>query len=209
MKIAASFLGAKNIPKLLTSLNVTNIDYIHVDVMDGKYVKNKTMPFSELCNITFYTRKRLDIHLMVSKPLKWIDEYASLNAEFLTFHLDIKDDLDKVFEKCHQYGVKIGLAVNPDDSVEKIYPYLDRINLVLIMSVVPGRSGQKFIETTYEKLDKLRDEIKKRHLKTLISVDGGVDLENAKKLKKADILVSGSTIMNSSNYQEMINKLRD
>ena len=89
MKVSASFLGAKNIPKTLTDLNITDVDYIHVDVMDGKYVKNKTMSFKELANITYYTRKRLDVHLMVLNPLKLIDLYATLNVEYLTFHLDI------------------------------------------------------------------------------------------------------------------------
>ena len=113
MKISASFLGSKNIPKTLTKLNITDVDYIHVDVMDGKYVKKKTMPFSELSLISNYTRKRLDVHLMVKNPLKLIDLYATLNVEYLTFHLDILDDLEKVFTRCKDYGIKIGIAINP------------------------------------------------------------------------------------------------
>ena len=97
MKISASFLGSKTIGKTLINLNVTDVDYIHVDVMDGKYVKNKTMPFSELVTIGNYTRKRLDVHFMVQNPLKLIDSYATLNVFCLTFHLDIKDDINTVF----------------------------------------------------------------------------------------------------------------
>lgn len=209
MKVSASFLGAKHISKTITDLNVTDVDYIHVDVMDGKYVKNKTMPFSELSNINYYSRKRLDIHLMVESPLKLIDSYATLNVEYLTFHVDIRDDLEKIFTRCNDYGIKIGLAVNPKDDVSIVYPYLEKIDLVLLMSVEPGLPGQEFIKSTLSKINTLKEEIKKRKVNTLISVDGGINLENAKYLKDIDILVSGSTIINSSNYQDTITKLRN
>ena len=209
MKISASFLGSKNIPKTLTELNITDVDYIHVDVMDGKYVKNKTMSFNELSNITYYTRKRLDVHMMVMNPLKLIDDYATLNIAYLTVHLDIKDKLDDIITKCQEYGIKVGLAVSPCESVEIVYPYLEKIDLVLLMSVEPGLPGQEFIPETYEKIKKLKTEIKSRNLNTLISVDGGVNLDNIKKLREVDIIVSGTTITNSDNYQDTISKLRD
>lgn len=209
MKISVSYLGVKNIPKTLRELNVTDADYIHVDVMDGKYVKKKTMAFSELSNITFYTRKRLDVHLMVLNPLKLIDSYATLNVEYLTFHVDIKDDLDKIFDKCRTYGIKIGLAVNPKDDVSIVYPYLDKIDLVLLMSVEPGLPGQEFIKATLSKINAIKDEIKKRNLNTLISIDGGITVENSKYLSDCDILVSGTEITKSSNFQDIITKLRN
>ena len=208
MKIAASFLGCAKIDKFLNKLNFTDIDYIHVDVMDGKYVKNKTMPLSELENITYYTRKRLDVHLMVLKPLKWIDNLASLNVECVTIHTDIKDNIEKVINLSKKFGIKVGIAINPSQEISEVYDYLDKIDRVLIMSVEPGFSGQKFIETTPLKVQELRNEITKRNLKTQISVDGGINFLNAKDLKSADILVSGSTIMNSDNYQDAITKLR-
>lgn len=208
MKVSASFLGAKNIPKTLTDLNITDVDYIHVDVMDGKYVKNKTMSFKELANITYYTRKRLDVHLMVLNPLKLIDLYATLNVEYLTFHLDIKDDFAKIFARCHDYGIKIGLALNPKQDVTMLFPYLEKIDLVLLMSVEPGLPGQEFITDIISKIKVLKEEIKKRNLHTLISIDGGINFENVKELKDVDIVVSGTTITNSPNYQEAITKLR-
>ena len=208
MKISASFLGSKNIPKTLMDLNVSDVDYIHVDIMDGKYVKNKTMPFSELSQITYYTRKRLDVHLMVKNPLKLIDNLASLNVEYLTFHIDISDNLNKVFERCHDYGIKIGLAINPCDDVSIVYPYLDKIDLVLLMGVNPGLPGQELIKSVLGKINTLKDEIKKRKLDTLVSFDGGVNLENCDYLKDVDILVSGSAIINSPDLQEIITKLR-
>lgn len=209
MKISASFLGCKKIGKTLSDLNLTDVDYIHVDVMDGKYVKGKTMPFSELSTIGNYTRKRLDVHFMVSKPLKLIDLYATLNVFCLTFHLDILDDLNLIINRCRDYGIKVGIAVNPTQDISLVYNYLDKIDLVLVMGVNPGLPGQKFIEDTPTKINTLRKEIEKRKLNTLISVDGGVNLENIEYLQNCDILVSGSTITNSHDYQEIITKLRN
>ena len=206
--IAASFLGSKNAAKVLTNLNVTDIDYIHVDVMDGKYVKNKTMPFSELSTITYYTRKRLDVHLMVLKPLKWVDDLASLNVDCISFHVDIKEDIFKVINRCREYGIKVGLVINPDQNIDMLYPYINKINKVIIMGVVPGKSGQEFIPETINKVKKLKKYLKENNLKTLISVDGGVNFMNAKDLKDADILISGATILKSDNYQDTITKLR-
>jgi len=207
-KISASFLGCKKISNVLKKLNVTDVDYIHVDIMDGKYVRNKTMPIDELLEISYYTRKRLDIHLMVMKPLKLIDSLATLNAEYITVHLNIKDKIDAIIEKCHLFGIKVGIAINPNQSISDVYPYLDQIDLVLIMGVEPGKSGQEFIPDTFKKLKEIKNEIVNRGLKTLISIDGGVNFFNAKDLKQTDILVSGSTITNSDDYQLAITQLR-
>lgn len=208
MKISASFLGASNIGSTLRRLNVTSVDYIHVDVMDGKYVKNKSLSLSELKEIPDYTRKRLDVHLMVQNPLKMINTFATLNVEYLTVHIDIKDNLDKIFERCKLYGIKVGLAVNPKDDISIVFPYLDKIDLVLIMSVEPGLPGQEFIKTSLTKINRLKEEIKNRGLNTLISVDGGITLDNVKYLSDVDIIVSGSTITKSPDFEETITKLR-
>ena len=208
MKIGASFLGSKDIVQVLEKLNITDVDYIHVDVMDGKYVKNKAMSTSDLASISYYTRKRLDVHLMVEKPLKYLNTLFNLNVEFINIHLNIKDNIDQVIKKCKQYGIKVGLALNPNQDIEMLYPYLEKIDLVLLMSVVPGLSGQQFIPETIIKLKKLKQEIAKRKVNVLINVDGGINFLNAKDLKQADIIVSGSTILNSSDYQDAIAKLR-
>ena len=209
MKISASYLGCKKIGQTLYNLNLTDVDYIHVDVMDGKYVKGKTMSFNELSTIGNYTRKRLDVHFMVERPLKLIDLYATLNVFCITVHLNIQDDLEMIIKRCSDYGIKIGLAINPDQDVSLVYPYLDKIDLVLLMGVNPGLPGQEFIKSTLTKINTLKKEVEKRKLKTLISVDGGVNLDNAKYLKDCDILVSGSTITKSNDYQETITKLRN
>lgn len=209
MKISASYLGCKKIGQTLNDLNLTDVDYIHVDVMDGKYVKGKTMSFNELSTIGNYTRKRLDVHFMVERPLKLIDLYATLNVFCITVHLNIQDNLEMIIKRCNDYGIKIGLAINPDQDVSLVYPYLDKIDLVLLMGVNPGLPGQEFIKSTLTKINTLKKELEKRKLNTLISVDGGVNLDNAKYLKDCDILVSGSTITKSNDYQETITKLRN
>lgn len=209
MKVSVSYLGCKNIPKTIIGLDKTDVDFIHVDVMDGKYVKKKTMSFSELSSINRYTQKRLDVHFMVRKPLKYIDDYALLNVFCMSFHLDIKDNLDKVIERTKMYGIKVGLVLNPDDEVEKIYPYLDKIDMVLVMTVIPGLPGQEMIMSVLSKIKELRKKFNEEKRDILISVDGGVNLENKHWLKDVDIITSGSCITKSDNYQKTITELRD
>lgn len=209
MKIAVSYLGVKNIPNTLRELDKTDVDFIHVDVMDGKYVKNKTMSFSELSSIGYYTKKRLDVHFMVSKPLKYIDDYASLNVSYMSFHLDTKNDVDEIIKRTKLYGIKVGLVLNPDDPIDEVFPYLDKIDLVLIMTVIPGLPGQELITDVIPKIFALKKEIKSRKLDVLISVDGGINLDNVSDLKGADIIVSGSFVTKSDNYQDTIDKLRN
>ncbi len=207
-KIAVSYLGVKNIGSTLMELDKTDVDFIHVDVMDGKYVQNKTMSFNELKKIGYYTKKRLDVHLMVMKPLNYIDDYASLNVASMSVHLDIRNNVAEVLERIKEYGIKAGIALNPGDDIDKIIPYLDKIDQILVMSVNPGLPGQTFIEDVLPKIDALRDLINKQNLKITLSVDGGVNLENCAKLSNVDIIVSGSCITKSDNYQDTITKLR-
>ena len=209
MKIAVSYLGSKNIYETINKIDLTDADYIHVDVMDGKYVTNKVNSYGEIKNIGHYTRKRLDIHFMVSKPLKLIDDYATLNVSCMTFHLDVGDDLKEIINKCKMYGINVGIAIDPKDDITSVYPYLQNIDLVLIMTVVPGLPGQELIKDVIPKIGLLKKEIKKQKVDVKISVDGGINDSNNKLLKDADILVSGSFVTKSNNYQEMISKLRN
>ncbi len=210
MKISVSFLGAENIPAFLQALNETDVNFIHVDVMDGKYVKKKTMPFKEMKHIRDYTEKRLDVHLMVESPKEYIDDYASLNTEYITIHKDIKEDVLKCLKQIKSYAIKTGIALNKEDSIQEIVPYLPYLDLILVMGVTPGKSGQEFLKETTSKLKELQA-LKKEYpnLSFIISVDGGMNEETAKQVKEnVDMLVSGSYIMNSDNYQEAINRLR-
>lgn len=207
MKISVSYLTSKDLENDLRKLNVTNADYIHVDVMDGKFVKNKSLPFKVIRNIHKYTNKRLDVHLMVKKPLKFISDYATLNTEFITIHIETKG-IDKALDLIEAYGIKTGLSIKPNTPLDALDPYLDRIDLILIMSVEPGRGGQEFMEDTIDRVKEVRKKLNEAKSKALISVDGGINEEVAAKLKDADILVSGNYVLSSDDFQYQIYKLR-
>lgn len=206
-KIAVSYLGVKSIPKAILMIDKTDADYIHVDVMDGKYTDYKTVGFNEM-TLGKYTQKRLDVHLMVKKPLKYIDDFALLNVDCINVHVDIKNDLSDVIDRIKLYGIKVGLTLNPDQDISLIEEYLPDIDNILVMTVVPGLPGQELIPETVDKLNTLKKIIDKAKLNITLEVDGGINLDNVKKVKNADIIVSGSCITKSEDYQETINKLR-
>ena len=208
MKVSASFLSSKNIPVDLAKLNDTDVDFIHVDIMDGKFVKNKTMPFREMRHIYEYTSKRLDVHLMVEEASKYIPLYAELNTECITIHVEIDEDIVKDLELIKSYSIKAGLAINPDTKVSSLIPYLPYIDQVIVMSVVPGEGGQAFIPETVNKIEELRALINSYKVNVLINVDGGVNDKTKDLCSNADILTSGSYILNSDNFQEKISSLR-
>ena len=208
MKVSASFLSSKNIPEDLTKLNDTDVDFIHLDIMDGKFVKNKTMPFREMRHIYEYTSKRLDVHLMVEDPSKYIPLYAELNTEYITFHVELEKDIMKNLELIKSYSIKCGLAISPDTKVSELVPYLPYLDYILVMSVYPGEGGQKFIESTEGKVKELRKLLDSYNIKAVIAVDGGINDKTKEKVKDADILVAGSYIINSDNFNEKISSLR-
>ena len=208
MKVSASFLSSKNIPEDLTKLNDTDVDFIHLDIMDGKFVKNKTMPFREMRHIYEYTSKRLDVHLMVEDPSKYIPLYAELNTEYITFHVELEKDIMKNLELIKSYSIKCGLAISPDTKVSELVPYLPYLDYILVMSVYPGEGGQEFIESTEEKVKELRKLLDSYNIKAVIAVDGGINDKTKEKVKDADILVAGSYIINSDNFNEKISSLR-
>ncbi len=208
MKISATFLSSSNVPVDLRKLNETDVDYIHVDVMDGKFVSNKTMPFREMRNIYKYTDKRLDVHLMVDDPKKYIPLYAELNTEYITFHVEVMEHIEECLELIKSYGIKCGLALRPSTPVKSLVPYLPLLDLVLVMSVEPGKGGQKFILSSQEKIEEVRALLDSYHSKAVINVDGGINNETKDKCQECDILTSGSYIINSESFQQRIDSLR-
>ncbi len=210
MKVNVSILSNTLKPlDIVKELDKTNADAIHIDIMDGKFVDNKTWTTSEIIKLTKYSNLPLDVHLMVNNPSKYIEDYAMLNTNNITFHYEAVKDVNKVINEIKDYGLKVGIAVNPDTDVKNIYDYLSNIDIVLIMSVYPGKSGQVFINETLDKIKELKDYIVNNNLKTLISVDGGINDETGKLCKEAgaDILVSASYIHN--DIKNNIDKLKE
>lgn len=192
-EVSGSFLSNNDKLYEINRLNNSNVDYIHFDVMDGKFVSNKNITVSELPKLIDNVKKKIDIHFMVSNPDKYIEKICYYNIEYITIHYEIKN-LEDYIDKIKNYGFKVGIAIKPETDIEKIYYLLDKINLVLIMSVEPGKSGQKFIDVS-DKINKLKQEIINRKLNVKISVDGGINEEVLTYVKNADILVSSSFIL--------------
>lgn len=209
MKISASFLSCEKIIPAIKKLNMTDVDYIHVDFIDNNFVKGKKIPFHKLKKISKISSKRLDIHLMTDKLEKYIKKFSMLNCEYITFHIEVLENVEKYINMIHSYGIKCGLAINPDTDFDKIKPYIEMIDLILVMSVTPGYGGQQFIPTTEDKLKKIRKYITDNKIKVIVNVDGGINNTTINKVNKyVDMVVSGSYITNSNDFQENINNLR-
>ena len=199
VKISASFLDIKE-PKCeeLKKLNNLDIDYIHLDVMDGVFVENKTYNFEEFKDIVKYTTKPKDIHLMVSDVKKSIDEFSNLKPKFITFHYEAVSEVSSVINYIKEKGIGVGMAIKPSTDVSEI---------VLIMSVEPGKGGQLFIDDSVKKIEQLYNLREKEGYKYLIEVDGGINSDTIKKCNKTDICVVGSFIT-KQRYEDAIYLLR-
>lgn len=208
MKISASFLACKNIFNAVKKISLTDVDYIHVDVVDNNFVKGRKIPLHKLTKIYKYTSKRLDVHLMVKNPKKYIKKFALLNTERIIIHVELTKNVEKYLDYIRSFGIKNGLAINPETDISALKPFLDKIDTILIMSVEPGLGGQGFITTSVDKLNKIKKMVNDSKNNIEVSIDGGINDTNIKELKNADIVVSGSFITNSNNYQEQIDKLR-
>lgn len=208
MKISASFLSIKeNIKENISKLTKTSIDYLHLDIMDGKFVSNKTYSIDEIKEIINYDKK-LDVHLMVLDIKKYIDDFKCLNPEFITFHYETNYDIMDLISYIKSLNIKVGISICPDTDVKVLDKYLKYVDLILVMSVVPGAGGQQFIESSIDKINYLKDERIKNNYSYLISVDGGINDETIKLVKdKVDLVISGSFITNSDNYNNQIDKL--
>lgn len=206
MKVSVSVLSSSIKPAdIIKKLDNSAADYIHMDIMDGKFTENKTWTFSEVKKMISYSNLPLDVHLMVNNPEKYIEDYAMLNTSYITFHYEAVKNVENIINMIKDYGLKVGISICPDTDVEVLFPYLKMIDQVLIMSVVPGKSGQSFIEDSPEKISKLKDEIINQGVNTIISVDGGINDETAILCKDAgvDMLVSASFI-----HKDIINNVK-
>lgn len=178
-------------------------DYIHVDLMDGEYVTNKNFEIDEIIQKLQNKNKLLDIHLMTKNPLYYIKELVKLQPKIITFHLDACDNQKEVIKFLKDNDILVGVAVNPDEDINLLNEYFDLIDYVLVMSVVPGLGGQEFMASAVDKIKYLQDKNK------LIGIDGGINDKSIKYLEnlRVDIIVSGSFICMSNDYDEQIKKL--
>lgn len=210
LEISTSILSIKdNLIDNIIKLNETDTDYIHYDIMDGKFVSNISFSNDDIRRINEYNTKKLDVHLMVENPKEYINFFKAFNPEYITIHYEI-DNLEEYINFIKSNNIKVGVSIKPNTKVSDILYLLDRIDLVLIMSVEPGMGGQTFIDNSIDKINELKSYINKNNLDTLIEVDGGINDITSKECKNAgaDILVSGSYITNHNDYQLQIDKLR-
>ncbi|MDC3051253.1 ribulose-phosphate 3-epimerase [Bacteroidota bacterium] len=210
--VAPSILSADfgNLAKDISMLNSSNADWIHIDVMDGNYVPNISFGMPVIDYIDSLSNKPLDIHLMISKPERYIERFLDYNTKVLTVHLEASKHLHRTIEEIKSRGVMAGVAINPHTDVNHLSEIIKDVDLVCLMSVNPGFSGQKFIENSFSKVKKLKNLILTKKSKCEIQVDGGVNIKNAKELVKngAEILVAGNYIFKSNNPHEKINLLK-
>ena len=206
MQIAPSILSS-DFARLKEEIeSIKNCDMVHIDVMDGHFVPNLTFGAPVVKCIRKYTELFFDCHLMISNPLKYAKDFAAAGADLITFHYESDNDPKEVIDEIKRLGCKVGISVKPKTPVEEIYPYLDDVDLVLIMSVEPGFGGQSFMSEVLDKVVKL----KKLNKKFVIEIDGGIDDKTIIQAKEAgvDICVAGSYIFKQKDRIETIKKLK-
>ena len=210
MEVSVSILNSTDRIKDTIKLNNTSCDYLHIDVMDGKFVPNTQFTTEEIENIIKNCNKKIDIHLMVKNPISYIEKLLNYNITYITFHKEIDKDINSLIDILKEKNIKVGISIKPNTKVSEIIPYLNKIDLVLIMSVEPGEGGQSFIESSLDKVKELKKIINEKNLDIKIEIDGGVKDTNIKLIKESgvDISVVGSFIIKSENLEESIKKIK-
>ena len=197
------------IKKEIININNTIAKYIHIDIMDGVFVHRNTEKIFDINKIKTITEKKIDVHLMVKNPKSFILILSKYNPYIISFHIESNENINQNISLIKSYGIKCGIAINPDTELNKIDKYLNKIDLILIMSVNPGKGGQKFKKSTFKRLKILKQKIINSNLKTKIEVDGGINNLNSKQLNNlgADILVSGSYLVKNESIKKAVNSL--
>lgn len=209
MKIAVSYLKSKfSKAQTLHLIEKTSADYIHVDLMDGGFVPNKNFSMKEVLADLENHKKPIDIHLMAFDPIIYIHDLAKLHPNYVTFHIEATKEVVKTIEEIRKYDIKVGLSIKPETDLYELMPYLSLVDLVLVMSVEPGRGGQSFIPFSVNRLEELLKIREENHLNFLIEMDGGINSDTIQLVSSVDIAVSGSFVCMSDDFQLKIDELQ-
>ncbi len=210
--LAPSILSAdfSNLGDAVSRIDKSSAEWVHVDVMDGVFVPNISFGMPIIRAVRSLTSKPFDVHLMIVQPDRYISNFKEAGADILTVHLEACTHLHRTIQEIKNQGMKAGVALNPHSSVSLLEDCITDIDVVCVMSVNPGFGGQKFIEQTYRKIEKLKDSIISKHSPALIEIDGGVTLDNRDKLLScgADILVAGNSIFKEDKIEENITSFK-
>jgi ribulose-phosphate 3-epimerase len=210
--IAPSILSAdfSELGEEIKRIDKTSADWIHLDIMDGHFVRNLTIGPAVVKSIRKFTKKVFDVHLMVEEPNFWIDKFSKAGTDRITFHLEASKKPTNTLRLVSFAGCKAGIAINPETPLALVEPLLQKIDLLLLMTVRPGFGGQKFIKEMLPKIKKAKELITSSSSSILLEVDGGIDQQTARWVKEAgaDVLVAGSAIFKAKNYGELIDRLR-
>jgi len=210
--VAPSILSAdfSKLGEEIKEVEHAGADWIHIDVMDGNFVPNITIGPVVVSNIRKISDIFFDVHLMIEHPHKYVEQFAKAGANLITFHAEACDNISSIINKIKELGCKVGVSINPETSLGAIKEIIQNVDLVLIMSVHPGFSGQSFIETVLPKIEKTRDLINKMDKEIYLEVDGGINDKTAKTAIEhgADVLVAGNFVFKSAKYKDAIQSLK-
>ena len=211
--ISPSILGGSfsNMEKTILEINDSKAEYIHFDVMDGDFVPNLTFGPQFISNLRSYSNKIFDVHLMINRVEKFIDDYIEAGSNIISFHIEIEDDIRSLISKIKKNNIKCGIAIKPKTPWDKIEPYLDDIDQVIVMTVEPGFGGQVFMNDQINKIKKISEYIKSKNLNVKIEIDGGINYETGKTCVEvgANILVAGSFLFKQEDLIKATNSLFD
>lgn len=210
--ISASFLACdfSDLTKEIDKAENSGVDWIHYDVMDGVFVRNISFGEPVLKSISPIIHLPIDAHLMIVDPIRYIDNYADLGVQGITFHYEAAKDVQAVIDKIRSRGLKVGMAIKPATPVSEIIGYIEQLDMVLVMTVEPGFGGQVFLPETLEKVKEVREYIDNNNLSVHLQVDGGINRETGKLVREAgaDVLVSGSFIFGAEDMVEAVSSIR-